>query len=226
METQTVTKISVLNPIVNKELYTITEPTDAELQKVFTTAKAIQQKIADMTVQQRISEMLKINDFILANREHIIDRIVEETGKARVDCLVSEVFEVCDVIDHFKKVTAKILKDHNTSTPIFLMGKKSKIVYDPLGTILVIAPSNYPFYQGIVPGLLAFLAGNAVIFKPSEVTPLKGLWEKMIQESGFMKDAFQVVYGGKATGARLIDLKPDKIHFTGSVRAGHKIMEH
>ena len=218
--------ISVLNPIINKELYTITEPSDAELQKVFATAKTVQEKIADMSVSERIAEMLKINDWVIANREYIIDRIVEETGKAKVDCLVSEVFEVCDVIDHFKKVTPKILKDHPTSTPIFLMGKKSKIVYDPLGTVLVIAPWNYPFYQGIVPGLLAFLAGNAVIFKPSEVTPLKGLWEKMLQESGFLKDAFQVVYGGKETGARLIDLRPDKIHFTGSVRAGHKIMEH
>lgn len=226
METLTQTTISVLNPIINRELYTITEPADAELQKAFATAKAVQQNIADMSVSERIAEMLKINDFVLKNREHIIDRIVEETGKARVDCLTSEVFEVCDVIDHFKKVTPKILKDQPTSTPIFLMGKKSKIVYDPLGTVLIIAPWNYPFYQGIVPGLLAFLAGNAVIFKPSEVTPLKGLWEKMLQESGFLKDAFQVVYGGKATGARLIDLKPDKIHFTGSVRAGHKIMEH
>ncbi|GIV32597.1 MAG: aldehyde dehydrogenase [Chitinophagales bacterium] len=227
METQvSLQTIPVLNPITNKELYQITEPDDAHLKKVFDSARAIQPRIADMSVQQRIEEMLKINDFILKNREYIIDRIVEETGKARLDCLTSEVFEVCDVIDHFKKVTPKILRDHPTSVPIFLMGKKSKIVYEPLGVILVITPWNYPFYQGIVPGLLAFLAGNAVVFKPSEVTPLKGLWEKMIQESGFMKDAFQVVYGGKGTGARCIDQRPDKIHFTGSVRGGRKVMEH
>src|SRR5436853_3832701 len=105
METATQTTIQVINPINNTPLYTISEPSDAELQRVVATAKTVQQKIADMSVKQRIDEMLKINDFVLANREHIIDRIVEETGKARVDCLVSEVFEVCDVIDHFKKVT-------------------------------------------------------------------------------------------------------------------------
>lgn len=225
MESQTLTEVQVINPINNSVLYSIQEQSQEAVDKVYATARAVQPKIEAMTVKQRIEEMLKINDFILKNKDKILDRIIEETGKSRVDALVAEVFEVCDVIDHFKNVSAKVLKDKPVSTPIFLMGKKSKVIFEPMGTILIIAPWNFPFYQGIVPGLLAFLAGNAVVFKPSEVTPLKGLWEEMIAESGFMKDAFQVLYGAKETGARAIAARPDKIHFTGSVRTGKKIME-
>lgn len=225
MESQTITEVKVTNPIDNSVLYSIQDQSREAIDKVYETARAIQPKIAAMSIDQRINEMLKINDYILENKDYILDRIIQETGKSRVDALVAEVFEVCDVIDHFKKVTKKVLKDKKVSTPIFLMGKKSKVIFEPMGTILIIAPWNFPFYQGIVPGLLAFLAGNAVVFKPSEVTPLKGLWEDMIEKSGFMKDAFQVIYGAKETGARAIEARPSKVHFTGSVRTGKKIME-
>ncbi|MEX0812804.1 MAG: aldehyde dehydrogenase family protein [Chitinophagales bacterium] len=225
MESQTLTEVKVTNPIDNSVLYTIGEQSQENIDKVFETARSIHPKIAAMSVKERVAEMLKINDYILANKDKILDHIIQETGKSRVDALVAEVFEVCDVIDHFKKVAPKVLKDQKVSTPIFLMGKKSKVIFEPLGTVLIISPWNFPFYQGIVPGLLAFLAGNAVVFKPSEVTPLKGLWEDMIEKSGFMKDAFQVIYGAKETGAKAIAARPDKIHFTGSVRTGKKIME-
>jgi acyl-CoA reductase-like NAD-dependent aldehyde dehydrogenase len=150
--------------------------------------------------------------------------LIEETGKSRFDAYTSEIFAVCDLISYYKGASKKILRDKKVHTPIFLMGKKSRIVYEPLGTILVITPWNYPFFQGIVPSILAFIAGNSVIVKPSELTPLQGLWEKMISESGFPQDAIQFAYGGRETGAALMDKRPDKIHFTGSVRAGKIIM--
>lgn len=221
----TATAIAVTNPNTLETLYEIQETDLSSIEKVYATAKKIQQKIADLSIEQRIEEILKLNDYVIANQEKIIDRIVAETGKARFDALVSEVFEVCDVIDHFKKQAPKILADKKMHTPIVLMGKKSKVTFQPLGTILVVTPWNYPFFQGMVPSILAFLAGNSVIVKPSEFTPLKGLWEEIISQSGFMKDAFQFVYGGRETGKLLIDAKPDKIHFTGSVATGKKIME-
>lgn len=216
--------ISVENPITGKELYKINEATDSQVQDARNKARAIEKKIASMSLDERISEVLKINDWVLKNVDFILDSVIMETGKSRFDGFTSEVFEVCDVIDIYKKKAKGILKDKKVHTPIFLMGKTSKIIVEPMGTILIISPWNYPFYQGIVPTILAFLAGNAVIYKPSEITPLKPLWDKLIAESGFLKDAFQVVYGGREVGAQLIESKPDKIHFTGSVRAGKEIM--
>jgi len=219
------TTTEVKNPITGQILYQIEDASEEQIKAVYATARSMESKIRSMSIEERIAETLKINQYVLDNREMILDRIIAETGKSRFDAFTAEVFEICDVIDHFKKVSKKILADKTVHTPIFLMGKKSKVFLEPLGTVLVISPWNFPFYQGIVPSIMAFLAGNAVIHKPSEVTPLKGLWEDMLDKSGFLKGAFQVVYGGRNTGAKLIEAKPGKVHFTGSVRAGKQIME-
>ncbi len=110
-------------------------------------------------------------------------------------------------------------------TPFALMGKQSKIYFEPLGTTLIICPWNYPFYQAIVPVTLSFMTGNATIYKPSSATPLKGLVEELLAEAGFDPAWIQVVYGpGSELGDRLIDQRPDKIFFIGSQRAGRLIM--
>jgi acyl-CoA reductase-like NAD-dependent aldehyde dehydrogenase len=219
-----VAKYNIDNPITGDVLYAIEDGSQDQIDAVYRTARGIQPKIAAMSIADRVNQMLRINEWILDNYNLIIDRLIEETGKARFDAFTSEIFAVCDLIDYYKGSAKKILKDKKVHTPLMMMGKKSRIVYEPLGTILVITPWNYPFFQGIVPSLLAFLAGNAVIVKPSELTPLKGLWERMIEESGFPQEAIQYVYGGRETGSALIDKRPDKIHFTGSVRAGKIIM--
>jgi acyl-CoA reductase-like NAD-dependent aldehyde dehydrogenase len=177
-----------------------------------------------MTVKQRAQEIVKISDYLIQHREHIIDRLVSETGKTRFEALSNELLEVCGGIDYYRDAAPKILRDRKAPTPLLLMGKKSRIIFEPLGTILIIAPWNYPLVQCFTPALQAFLAGNAVVFKPSEVTPLQGLYEEILAGSGFMPDAIQIVYGGKDVGARLIEHRPDKIHFTGSTRAGRQIM--
>lgn len=215
----------ICNPINGKKLYEISDSDEQQIKTAFANAKKIQPEIRNLPVEKRIEEILKINEFLIENREYILTKIIEETGKSRFDALSSELFEICDVIDYFRKATPKILRDKSVHTPIVLMGKKSKIFHEPLGTVLVITPWNYPLYQALVPSILAFLAGNAVIIKPSEVTPLKGLIEEIIEKSGFIKNAFQIIYGGKETGKALIEMRPDKIHFTGSVESGKKIME-
>ena len=225
MDVLTSTAIKVTNPINSTILYEIDDPSDIALKEIFLQAKTIQSKIQAMSLADRIKEVDKILQYVMQYQDLILDIIISETGKSRTDAFAAEVFEVCDVIDVYKKMAPKVLKDRNVSIPVFLMGKKSKQFIEPLGTILVITPWNFPFYQVIVPSLMAFLAGNAVIVKPSEVTPLKPLWDHFFANSGFMKDAIQVVVGGKDTGAKLVDMRPDKVHFTGSVRTGKKIME-
>ncbi len=224
MDTSTLAQVTVTNPITLQPLYSFNEPTSVELDLVFARARAMEPVLRKMPVKERVAHMNNVRQYVIDNREWILDRIIEETGKSRMDALTAEVFEVTDVFDYFEKVTEKLLKDQKVHTPLPLLGKKSKIVWEPLGTILIIAPWNFPFYQGIIPSMLAFLAGNPVIFKPSEVTPMKGVMEKVLEGAGFPKDAIQVVYGAKNTGAQLIERRPAKIHFTGSVNTGKKIM--
>lgn len=216
--------IQITNPHSGQLLYEMKEADEGEITAVFQRAQSVQPQIAALSVKQRAQEIVKISDYLVQNREAIIDRIVSETGKTRFEALSNEIFEICGGIDYFRDAAPKILRDHKAPTPLLFMGKKSKYIFEPLGTILIIAPWNYPLVQCFTPSLQAFLAGNAVIFKPSEITPLEGLYEDILTDSGFLPDAIQIVYGGKDVGARLIEHKPDKIHFTGSSRAGRQIM--
>ncbi|MCA9970607.1 MAG: aldehyde dehydrogenase family protein, partial [Anaerolineales bacterium] len=216
--------IAVHNPRTGQFLYEVEEAGDEAVTAVFQRARAVQPQIAALSVEERAREIVKISDYLVAHREAIIDRLVAETGKTRFEALSNELFEVCGGIDYFRDAAPKILADRKAPTPLVLLGKKSKIVFEPLGTVLVIAPWNYPLVQCFTPSLQAFLAGNAVVFKPSEVTPLRGLYEEIMSGAGFMPDAIQIVYGGKEVGARLIQQRPDKIHFTGSTRAGRQVM--
>ena len=217
-------KINVVNPLTKENLYSIEPKAEAELKNVFEKARSIQQKISALTVKERVNEVVKISEYLIDNYKSISQRVVSETGKTEFEALSNELFGVCDAIDYYRDRAEKILKPQKAHTSLVLMGKKSSIHFDPMGTVLIIAPWNYPLIQCFLPSILAFLAGNAVVFKPSEVTPLKGLYEEILDGAGFMKDAIQIVYGGKETGADLIEQKPDKIHFTGSTRAGKQVM--
>lgn len=191
---------------------------------IMTVARNSQEEMRNLSMDKKLSLIGHLREVIIEKREWIIDRIQEDNGKSRSDALISEVFGVLDHLHWLEKSAKKALKDESIKTPIALMGKKSKIFYEPLGTILVISPWNYPFYQGIVPITAAFVAGNAVVYKPSEITPLKGLMEELFRLAGFKENWIQIVYGTGEMGAKLIDQRPDKIFFTGSVATGKKIM--
>jgi acyl-CoA reductase-like NAD-dependent aldehyde dehydrogenase len=218
-------EIVVRNPRSGKVIYTVPEPSDQEIRHAFQEAHRAFEKVRAMSVRERLNEILKLKRFFLDNKEMIVDRLVEETGKARTDALISEVFTVLDIIDYYDKNAERHLADAKVPTPVILWPKKSKVFYEPIGPVLIISPWNYPLNLAMIPTITAFVAGNPVVYKPSEWTPLKGLIEEIIEKSGFMKDAIHVVYGGKETGRRLIDQRPAKILFTGSTRAGRQIME-
>lgn len=218
------TDISVTNPLSGQVLYHLSEPSPEERQQVWQQARSAQERVAGLSVNQRANAVIRLQHVIHNQKEQILDRIVNETGKSRFDALSSEIFGCLDACEHLARIAPTALADQQAHTPLVLMGKKSQIWFEPLGTVLVIAPWNYPFYQILVPALSAFLAGNAVLLKPSELTPLKGLIEDLLKASDFPEHALQLVYGGKATGQALVEARPELIFFTGSVASGKKIM--
>lgn len=219
------TVLTVKNPTSNQVIYEFESIDKNSINNIFQKARDVSEIIRDLPIYKRVEEISKIQEYIVENKERIISKIVQETGKTKTDALTSEILPTLDVIDYYRKNATKILSDKVVHTPLLLMGKKSKVYYEPLGVILVISPWNYPFYQAVVPFVSAFLSGNSVIYKPSELTPLKGLLEEMFEKTNFIKNSFQIVYGDKETGKQLIENKPDKVFFTGSVEAGKKIME-
>lgn len=177
-----------------------------------------------LSVTERLAHLTRLRHAILARREEIIDAIQADTRKSRSDVLVSEIFGALDVVRWCEQHAAAALADEKVTTPLTMMGKKSLISYEPLGTVLVISPWNYPFYQAISPIALNLAAGNTVVYKPSEHTPLTGLVESVLEDASIAPAWVQVVYGDGAVGAALVDQAPDKVMFTGSTRTGKRIM--
>lgn len=192
--------------------------------EAFARARAAAVSLRRLTVEQRVERLAALRRVVLARREEVVDRITAETGKSRTDALVSEVYGVLDNLAWLEKYAARALADEKVPTPIALMGKKSRVLYEPLGTVLVIAPWNYPFYQALVPITSAVVAGSTVVHKPSEWTPLTGLVEDLLDEAGFAPGWVQVVYGDGRVGAELVAQRPDKVFFTGSTRTGRAVL--
>jgi aldehyde dehydrogenase (NAD+) len=187
-------------------------------------ARAGALSLCRLSIAERLRPVAELRRAILRRREEIIDRIQADTGKSRSDALVSEIFGALDNLAWLEKFAPKALADRKQHTPLALMGKTSWTWYEPLGTVLIISPWNYPFYQAVVPIACAFAAGNTVVYKPSEWTPLEGLIEDLLDQAGFAPNWVRVVYGDGQVGAGLIDEQPDKIFFTGSTRTGRKIL--
>ena len=104
------------------------------------------------------------------------------------------------------------------------MGRTSKIIYQPLGVVGIISPWNFPFSIPLGEVVMALMAGNTVVLKPSELTPLVGKKiGEIFEKANLPKDVLQIITGDGKTGAALVESAPDKIMFTGSVETGKKI---
>ena len=147
----------------------------------------------------------------------MIDALVEENGKTREDALLAELFYVCDALGFWAKKAHKYLADERikTHSPL-LLGKKVVVRYRPHGVVGVIGPWNYPLTNSFGDCIPALMAGNSVVLKPSEVTPLTNLLmaEAAARVRRCRRTCFQVATGAGETGAALVD-NVDMIMFTG-----------
>jgi len=195
-----------------------------EMNLVREKSREAENEIRALSLDERLFIIKKLKEVLYEKRYQILNTIQKESFKSSTDILTSEVYGPIDFLDFVLKNAKKSLQDQKVPTPIALMGKKSFIYYEPLGTALSIVPWNYPFFNPIIHAATSFVCGNATIIKPSEVTPMKGLLEEVLSEAGFKNNWVQIVYGDGLVGKALIDTYPDKIFFVGSVETGKKVM--
>ena len=168
--------------------------------------------------------MYALRHWIVQNRDRVLDVLVKENGKTREDALLAEIFYVCDALGFWAKNARKYLADEKVKThsPL-LLGKRVVVRYRPYGVVGVIGPWNYPLTNSFGDCIPALMAGNSVVLKPSEVTPLTNLlMGEAALECGAPADVFSVVTGAGRTGAALVD-NVDMIHFTGSTATGRRV---
>ncbi|MFY0759484.1 aldehyde dehydrogenase family protein [Metabacillus dongyingensis] len=218
--------MTVLNPATLNSAENIDETPIYQIQQIYELSKSAFDTWKEKSVKERLSFIRKLKNVMFDRMDEIIEVIANDTGKVKVEAVTADVMPVLDAIAFLEKTAEKSLAARRVQTPAHFWGKKSYIEYMARGTVLVISPWNYPLQLAMVPMLNALIAGNSVILKPSEVTPLVGKYiEHLFMLAEFPKGLVQVAHGGKDVGAALTRGKPDYIFFTGSVATGKKIQE-
>lgn len=171
--------------------------------------------------------VMRAREVILAEMDEIAGLISAESGKPVAEAIALEIAPVLDLMQWIARSAEKMLRPRRIGIGLFgLLGRSSKVVYHPLGVVGIIPAWNYPFSIPLGEAVMSLMAGNTVVLKPSELTPLVGLKiGEIFEKAGFPRDAVQVVSGAGETGAALVAAAPDKIAFTGSVATGKKIAE-
>ena len=188
-------------------------------------ARAAQPGWAALGFDARSKVLDRARAWLMANDRRMIDAICQETGKTYEDAQL-EVTVAAASFAFWAKQSAKYLADEKipSRSPLTL-GKKVVVRYEPVGIVGVIGPWNYPLVNAFCDCVPALMAGNAVILKPSEVTPLTALLVvEMLDAAGIPADVFSVATGDGATGGAVVDVS-DYVMFTGSTRTGRIVME-
>ena len=223
-DTRTSEIVSV-NPATLEELGRFPVDSPAKVSAAVARARAAQPQWRALSFRNRSRYILKVRRALYERQNEIINIISDETGKPPFEALSTEVFPVADLMTHFATKSERILRDERFTLAVF-RNKRSAISYEPLGVVGIISPWNFPFAIPTGEVVMALMAGNAVVLKPSELTPLVGdAIKRLFAGAGFPEGVFEVVQGDGSTGAALVDSAVDKIFFTGSVRTGKRIAE-
>jgi len=222
---QAALKIVSVNPATGEPLCELKCCTAEDVSAAVERAKSAQPAWAELGVKKRIAILREFQKKLHEKKSEIATAITREAGKPVAEALVTEVLVVLDAARFLIDNAYQVLRDEplphgNLATKL----KSGRLVREPHGVIGIISPWNYPFSIPATETLAALVAGNTVVLKPSELTPLIALQlESLLHSAGVPKEAFQVVVGDGAAGAALVRAPIDKLVFTGSVATGKRI---
>jgi len=220
-------RIASVNPASGEVLKEFESASESEVQAVVLRARAAQPAWKELGVRKRVAILLGFLRILHERKSEIARLITSEAGKPVVEALLTEVLVVLDAARFCVENAYAILRDQPVPHRNLAMKTKSgRLVRESYGVIGIISPWNYPFSIPATETLAALVAGNAVVLKPSELTPQCSLrLAELLHEAGVPEDVFQVVVGDGSTGAALVNAKIDKLVFTGSVSTGKRIAQ-
>jgi acyl-CoA reductase-like NAD-dependent aldehyde dehydrogenase len=197
---------------------------DEKLDAIVARAREAQKAWAAQPVFDRISVIKNVRDRLLDRAHHIAETVQAEVGKPDVEVLLGEILPSADVVDYWARTIEDLLEPSEIELDRLSFPKKSGLCFkDPRGVIAVIMPWNFPLALPLRTLVPALMAGNAVIFKPSEVAPRTGALIEELFDSLLPAGVLTVVQGGGERGAELAASDVDLVVFTGSVASGKKV---
>ena len=219
------TQIAVENPATGEVIGHVPVLGPDEVAAMAARGRAVQPAWNALGFEGRARVLSRMQKWMTDNAERVIQVVMSETGKVYEDAQLADWSYGVAAFGFWAKNAEDYLADEKVSTASpFVKGKKLILRHTPLGLIGVIGPWNYPVTNSFGDCIPALAAGNSVILKPSEITPLTSLLLlEGLHESGLPEGVMQVATGYGETGAALVD-EVDMIMFTGSTATGKRVM--
>jgi acyl-CoA reductase-like NAD-dependent aldehyde dehydrogenase len=217
--------IDVENPATGQVIRTLPVTSPEEVRVLADRARTAQPAWEALGFEGRGRVLRRMQKWVVDNSERVIQSLIDETGKTYEDAAVVELAYGAGALGFWAKHAPGYLADEKirSSNP-FVLGRKLVVRYRPVGVVGVIGPWNYPLTNSFGDAIPALAAGNGVVLKPSEVTPLTSLLlAEGLRECGMPENVLQIAIGGAETGTALIDAV-DFVMFTGSTATGKKVM--
>ncbi len=217
--------LQIFNPATKEDVGSVQITSGKEMESILNTAKTTAVEYNNSGLKFRGRLITKFRKNLVALMDDFIDIICSETGKKSEEA-VTEIFTSVEHMKQAVKLSRIVLTPERRRTGL-LKTKRATVWYEPFGVAGIISPWNYPLILTVTPLVEALLAGNTVVLKPSEQTPLtvkllKDIWDEATDKPNI----FQVVYGAGEVGHHLVTAsQTDVICFTGSTAVGRKIAE-
>ncbi|WP_220703926.1 gamma-aminobutyraldehyde dehydrogenase [Citrobacter braakii] len=207
---------------VDGETYALSPNANAEeVEQAYSAAEAAFSIWRKSTPAQRQKALLQLADEIERNVERLVNAQSQETGQLRHFIEKEEIAASCDAIRFFAGA-ARCLEGKAAGE--YSAGFTSTIRREPLGIVGQVTPWNYPFMMAVWKIAPALAAGNTVVLKPSDTTPVSTLLLAELAAPLFPRGAFNVVLGKASTGSLVVsNPKASLVSITGSVRAGLQV---
>ncbi len=214
--------MNIINPATEEIITNLEEDALESIERKFKLLREGQEIWNLVPLKERISILQRFSELLKENIEQDASILTSEVGKPLQQAR-NEINGACGRIKWLTENAEKYLADDLMTVE---KGMTEKIVYEPLGVVCNISAWNYPYLVGINVFIPALLAGNSVMYKPSEFSSLTGLQiEKLLKLAGVPDNAFQTAIGGSEIGEALLHLPFDGYFFTGSYKTGKYIYE-
>lgn len=215
-------KLQSINPHDQSVVGEVDISTEKEVKQAVKKARDAFGLWRDLSIRDRVEFIRKYKQALIDHKDEMANLITLEMGKPLSQSLEDIDFEL-GFVDYYINKAEENLADE---VVLDKGNEHYRVVFEPFGVCVCIAPWNYPlsmFNSGVIPALIA---GNTVVFKPSEYTTLsqKLAWD-LLNQTGLPEGVLEIVYGAGDVGEVLTDQQVDLIWFTGSARVGQLIYE-
>jgi acyl-CoA reductase-like NAD-dependent aldehyde dehydrogenase len=215
-------KLKVLNPATGDVAATLDSDDPKSVKGKYLHARAAQPGWSRTPLKKRLAAIANFRELVVDEADALAHILTTEVGKP-ISQSRNELKGVLPRIDFFLKETAKTLKPRKVSADAAM---EERITHEPLGVVANISAWNYPWFVGSNVFIPALLAGNTVLYKPSEFAAMTGLAiARLLHAAGIPDDVFIPVIGGGEVGSALTKLPVDGVFFTGSYATGRRIAE-